>query len=75
MLSHILVHLLLSVTLEVVYCSSLPKSYVQELLNDYNIDSSHVKLVKTSSSDKNELWNQQYYSHFPQLVNMPINNL
>lgn len=42
----------------VVYCSSLPKSYVQELLNDYNIDSSHVSSwVKTSSCQflKNEL--------------------
>ena len=42
----------------VVFCSSLSKSYVQELLNNYNIDSSHVtSWVKTSSFQllKNEL--------------------
>ena len=42
----------------VVFCSSLSKSYVQELLNDYNVETSHVtSWVKTSSCQllKNEL--------------------
>ncbi len=34
----------------VVFCNTLSKSYVQELLNDYNIESSHVtSWIKTSS--------------------------
>lgn len=42
----------------VVFCNTLSKSYVQELLNDYNIDPSHVSSwVSTNSSRllKNEL--------------------